>query len=387
MWPEIGFVPHLVLVLALGLMVALTYANTLRDTGFVFDNRYIILEDPHLREATRANLSLIFQTDYWWPKSIGGLYRPLTKLSYLFNYAVLHEADHAAGYHWFNFFIHWLNAALVYFMALVLLKKVWPALFTAAPFATHPIATESVTSIIGRADLFSTAAILGGFLLYARSTTVDGWRKLPWLAVVMVVAALGEFSKENGVLLLGVMVLYDVTYRFEKRHPRWWSNLIANFWQFTIKGYVALIPPFLALWYVRLRVLGDAPVPQFPFVDNPLVSVAAEHGGFYYNSPFGNSFHNWLVLTLTATKVIGKYLWLLVWPQNLCCDYSYDQVPLVDLAFRRFADWEAVLALATVLAAITVASTKSAVETTMARLCLDLTMGCFMVLASLWPSG
>lgn len=203
MWPEIGVVPHLTLVLALGLMVSLTYANTLRDTGFVFDNRYLILEDPHLHEATRANVSSIFQSDYWWPKAISGLYRPLTKLSYLFNYAVLHEAGNSTGYHWCNFFVHWLNAALVYFMALVLLQKVWPAVFTAALFAVHPIATESVTNIIGRADLFATAAIVGGFLIYARSTTVGGSRKIPWLAAVMVVAAIGEFSKENGVLLLG----------------------------------------------------------------------------------------------------------------------------------------------------------------------------------------
>ena len=151
------------------------------------------------------------------------------------------------------------------------------------------------------------------------------------------------------------MALYDFTYRFEKRHPKWWSNVSANLWQFTLKGYVVLIPPFIALWYARLRVFANSPPPQFPFVDNPLVSVAAQHGGIYYNSPFGTSFHNWLVCTLTATKVIGKYLWLLVWPQNLSCDYSYDQIPLVDLTFKRFSDWGAVLALVLVLAAIAVA--------------------------------
>ena len=332
------------MVIALGVIVLLAFSNTLHNTGFALDNKFIIQEDPRLRQANSDNLKLIFTEDYWWPKAVSGLYRPLTTLSFMFNYAILGNAEHTAGYHWINFLLHWLNASLLYFMALVLLKKLWPAAFTAALFATHPIVTESVSNIVGRSDLFATAAIVGGFLCYAKSTTLNGWRKVPWLLLLMVITALGVFFKESAVMVLGVMILYDFTCRLQRLQANRLLNLPANFWRFFIQGYVAVLPPLVAVAWVRTWVFGQMRPAEWPFVDNPLVSVSTWIGGNYYNSS--------LIGWLTAIKVIGKYFGLLLWPQKLSCDYSYDQVPLVDLGFRRFEDWEAILALVVVLAAI-----------------------------------
>ncbi|MGD0652299.1 MAG: DUF1736 domain-containing protein [Verrucomicrobiia bacterium] len=336
LWLSIGLIPHLAVVFALGAIVQLTFSNTLRNTGFALDNKFIILDDPRLREANRTNLRLVFQEDYWWPKAVSGLYRPLTTLSYMFNYAVLGNGTNSTGYHWFNFSLHWLNAVLVYFMALVLMENLWHALFTAALFATHPIVTESVSNIIGRADLFATAAIVGGLLCYAKSTTMNGWRKVPWLAALMVVTTVGEFCKESAVVVLGVMALYDFTYRMQRRHPNWFANLIANFSEFTIKGYVALIPPFAGLWYVRSLVFEKLRPPELPFVDNPLV------GWDFWTA------------RMTAIKVIGKYLWLLLWPQTLSCDYSYNQIPMVNWHFSTWEDLKALVALISVITVILV---------------------------------
>src|SRR5271169_2153663 len=115
LWPSVGFLPHVAIAFVLGAVVLFTYCNTLYNTGFALDNKFIILEDPRLREANQTNLHLIFTQDYWWPKAVSGLYRPLTTLSYLFNYSTLGNASHAAGYHWISFFLHWANTALVYF--------------------------------------------------------------------------------------------------------------------------------------------------------------------------------------------------------------------------------------------------------------------------------
>ena len=177
LWPALGWKPHLSVIFGLGIIVLLTFSNTLHNTSFALDNKFIILEDPRLRKATPENLGLVFHEDYWWPKAVSGLYRPLTTLSYMFNYAILGNASNSTGYHWINFLLHWLDASLVYFMALLLLEAFWPAAFLAGLFATHPIVTESVSNLVGRADLFATAAIVGGFLCYAKSTTLDGWRK------------------------------------------------------------------------------------------------------------------------------------------------------------------------------------------------------------------
>ena len=88
LWPAIGWAPHLVVIATLGAVVLFTFCNTLQPTpntspptGFALDNKFIILEDPRLHEATRDNVRLIFTQDYWWPKAVSGLYRPLTTLS------------------------------------------------------------------------------------------------------------------------------------------------------------------------------------------------------------------------------------------------------------------------------------------------------------------
>lgn len=338
LWSPIGLRFHLAILLTLGTIILLTYANSF-TTGFALDNKFIILEDPRLRDATRSNVNMIFSQDYWWPKAVSGLYRPLTTASYLVNYAILGNKDHATGYHWINFFLHWANGALVYFLVLVLMDKLWPAFFTAALFATHPVTTESVTNIIGRADLFSTFFVLAGFLLYVKSTTATGWRKVPWLLGLAASATVGVFCKESSVAVLGVMGLYDITYRMQRKHPNWFVNLIRNFWDFAWKGYIALVPPFVALWYVRSQVFEKLRPPELPWVDNPLAIPGTDF---------------W-TQRITAIKVIGRYLWLLVWPQTLSCDYSYNQIPLVNWQFLHWEDWKAIIALVALITVLLVA--------------------------------
>jgi len=66
--------------------------------------------DDRIRALTAANLRLIFDKTYWWPKVVDGLYRPVTTLSLLFNYTVLGNGQNATGYHVVNFLLHAGNA-------------------------------------------------------------------------------------------------------------------------------------------------------------------------------------------------------------------------------------------------------------------------------------
>lgn len=335
--PSLGVWTHVIVCLVLAAVVLFSYGNTLQDTGFALDNKFIIKEDPRLRAVTADNLSLIFTQDYWFPKAVSGLYRPLTTLSYLFNYSVLGSAEAAAGYHWINTGLHWMAAVLVYLLALLLLRQGWPAFFVAALFATHPVATESVTNMVGRADLIATITVLAGFLCYAKSTKVGGRRRVAWLAALSLLTLVGVFCKESAVVVLGVMGLYDVTYRMEPMDPGMFRNLAKNLWRFFKQGYVALIPPFVVLGVVRFMVFGKLRPPELPFVDNPLVDL-----GFWE-------------ARLTAIKIVGRYLWLLLWPRYLSCDYSYNQIPLVTGRFDTWEDWKALLVLGLLVVVVGVA--------------------------------
>ena len=193
---------NLWVALALCAITLLAYSNSF-SAGFTFDNHGLILEDARIREASDANLRLIVEHTYWWPYGESGLYRPLTTLSYLFNYVILGNGDQPAGYHAVNFLLHFGNVLLVLLLARKLLGSEWPPVFIAALWAVHPVLTESVTNIVGRADLLAGGATLGGFLIYLKSAEKEGRRRWAWLGGLMLATCAGVFSKESAVTVLG----------------------------------------------------------------------------------------------------------------------------------------------------------------------------------------
>jgi tetratricopeptide (TPR) repeat protein len=295
--------------LGLCLLTLLAYSNSF-VAGFALDNRGLILEDARIREASSENLALIFQHTYWWPYGESGLYRPLTTLSYLFNYAMLGEATAPAGYHWFNFLLHAANVLLVYALGLRLAPGGWRAAWIAAIWAVHPLLTESVTNIVGRADLLAGLAVLGGFLIYLKSTEAAGWRRWAWLVLLALVTAAGAFSKESAVTVLAVVVLYEAIWWKERRQARG-----------LVLGSVAMLIPIQAMLYQRAAVLFSSQPTNFPFYDNPITGAS------------------WLTGRLTALKVFGRYLGLLIWPAQLSCDYSWAQIPLAPASAADFGYW------------------------------------------------
>src|SRR5439155_14226275 len=128
---RVGTLGHCVLLLLLGTVALAAYANSF-SAAFPQDSKARILRDPRLREASVANIERILTEDYWWPIVESGLYRPVTTISYLFNYAVLANGGRPQGYHWVNFLLHYINAVLVYVLARRLFARGEVAFFTAA---------------------------------------------------------------------------------------------------------------------------------------------------------------------------------------------------------------------------------------------------------------
>ena len=152
MKPETKQKRALLATVILSTLTLLAFSNSFQ-AGFAWDNEYLILKDPRIRAATAENIGLIFQHTYWWPTGEAGIYRPLTTLSYLFNYSILGHREQPAGYHWINLTLHTINVLLVYFLALRLVRRFWPSVFIAAVWGVHPVPSESVTNIVGRAEV------------------------------------------------------------------------------------------------------------------------------------------------------------------------------------------------------------------------------------------
>ena len=293
-------------VRAVLLLIALAaYANSF-GLGLAQDSKTIVTADARVQAVTADNIKAILTRNYWWPKAGDGLYRPVTTLSILFNYAVLGNGPNSAGYHILNFLLHTMNVWLVYELALLLLIRAGPAFFAAALWAVHPIGTEAVTSVVGRADLLAAMSVLGGLLLYIRNQS--RWAPLG----LFVIATAGVFAKENAAVLIGLMLLWDLSFG---RKPCWQS-------------YAAVGASLVLLAVVRHTVLGSLPPAEPPYVDNPL-----------FRADFWTA--RW-----TAIKGVGLDLWLLLCPVTLSSDRS-------QATLSTWSDpwaWLSLLAIAAILA-------------------------------------
>ena len=308
-------------MLALWALVLAAYSNSFQ-AGLVFDSAMAITRDARIQAVTPHNLRLILTEEYWHGSTTSGLYRPLTTFSYLLNYAVFGNGTQPAGYHWVNLALHAVNVSLVYLLGILVLGESVPALALAALWGVHPLLTESVTNVVGRADLLAAFGVLAGLLCYLRSGTAVGRRKLYWLAAMLAAQAVGIFSKENAAVLPGLMLLYDLTWR---ERAAWRERALA---------YGALLPPLAAFFCLRVRFPMDILI---RFGDNPMMSA-----GFW-------------TARLTAVKVIGKYVWLFIWPAHLSADYSYNAVPLFGWQTAEWEDAKALIALAVCVGAAVLA--------------------------------
>lgn len=325
--------PAVKCALVLGAVLLLTYANSF-VAGFTLDNRLVLLRDPRLRVLDWTSLAQIFCRGYWWPSFPSDLYRPLTTLSYALNYSLLRETAHPIGYHVVNLVLHWGNAVLLLFLLRRFGGSTSMAMVGALVFALHPVAVESVTNIVGRADLLVTGCIL--LTMHCHLSAVrqsSSLRRRICQALVAAFSIAGVLCKENGIVVVGAIMLYDFLYRWPSASC---ADVPAKLTSTYAAGGAALLPS-LAIW-VGIRNFVDArTVVQWQyFVDNPLARA-----GLFQR-------------IMTVAWVQGDYLRLLFWPSNLTCDYSYDHVPLYGTSTVWY-DLTAWISLIAVLALLLVA--------------------------------
>ena len=142
------------------------------------------------------------------PGSGAGLYyRPLIAASFLVDRFLL-QLD-PVWLHLHNVALHLLNALLVYWLALSLLrfkhaKTEWLPLTSALVFCLHPIATESVDWVSGRTDLLAAAFVLSSAIMLLRFRISE---RKGWLVLSLCFFLLGTLSKEVSLAFLPGLLL------------------------------------------------------------------------------------------------------------------------------------------------------------------------------------
>ena len=189
------------LVLCLAMLV---YANSLGN-GFAYDDNAIILHNPIVTSGDwRAALASPYHPD---ALEGAGLFRPLTSVSFTLEWMVFEEDT--LGYHLLNLIAH-AGVSLLVFLFLTNMVPVLPALVGGAVFAVHPVHTEAVANIVGRAELYSALFYLGACILYLRGASWRGASRHFRLLAMGGLYALSLSAKEIGVTLPLVLLLLEL---------------------------------------------------------------------------------------------------------------------------------------------------------------------------------
>lgn len=273
------------LIIGLGI-----YANSFQNE-FIWDDddsivNNIYIQDFHyfpnyFSENLIAGSGQI--TNYW---------RPILLISFAFDYQIFEL--NPFGYHLTNTLLHILVAILAFFLIYTLSqKKFLLSYLSSLLFLVHPLQTEAITYIAGRADPLSSVFILLALIFYINFRK-RGVKK--YLAFSFGTFLLALLTKEQSILLPALILLVEVCFFSNK-----------NNWRQNIKVPLYFFGVSIIYFLSRITFLNF----------NDIL------GGTNYSETYNASLFSRL---LTFTWVIIKYLTLLFVPKNLHMAYEIEPI-------------------------------------------------------------
>jgi tetratricopeptide (TPR) repeat protein len=235
--------PYEIHLLAVILLYILGFAIHLNSFSvpFVFDDYPNIRDNPSIRLTeidARGLRTAAFESR--------NARRPIANISFALNYVA--GGYDVKGYHLVNIFIHVVNGVLVYFLALILLRRHRTitgsrrisdrrlrlvALFAAAIFIAHPLQIQAVTYIVQRMTSMATMFYLTSLLLYllGRQRADLAERSVYWLgALAAWLLALG--SKEISATLPVIILIVELLFYRDPRKA--WPGINPGYLLFAI---------------------------------------------------------------------------------------------------------------------------------------------------------
>ena len=367
-----------------GLILALTFAfygNTLFN-HYALDDTMVITQNEFVKRGI-SNIPKILKDDTFKGRYgdvainlPGGRYRPLSVITLAVEYELFTDAetkqiiqdkldqgkndDDAAllvetPLPYVNHFMNILLYAITAWVLLLIMLRLfplestsgWRALFnipvlTVIFFVAHPVHSEVVANIKGRDEIMTLLGALGA--LYFTLRWLDT-KKLSDMIYVFLSFLLGAFSKENALTFLAII---PVTIYFTGQYKLKYILLFTALTVFPVfllligKGVAfvfvaaffillfaaparsrtktiawALLPSFVAALVftcVRWSIINMDPLPEKELMNNP----------FMYMLPG----QKWA----SIIYVLGRYLWLQIFPYPLTTDYYPYHIPMMSFS-------------------------------------------------------
>jgi tetratricopeptide (TPR) repeat protein len=278
----------------------LLYSNTFQHYWVLDD--YGVLKDNWVVKSGTEGISTILTTPYRYGVNhlSDNLYRPLSQVMFAIEWQF--SPNNPGLHHIINVLFYALSCGLLFLFLKKLLPQVHPFIPMAISllYTFHPIHTEVVANIKSRDEIMSFFfVILTGMFL------IDYYKKydVKKLLIAAVMFGLSMFSKEGAVTMVVIFPLLG------------WYFFNADLKKMIISGAALLVPSLLYI-LVRQQIISAYSTSDIiAAVDNILVDAKDPVTRF-----------------ATAIMLMGKYLWQMVFPSQLVCDYSFKQLTLQTLS-------------------------------------------------------
>jgi tetratricopeptide (TPR) repeat protein len=257
------------LIIILGFAV---YANSL-SAKFIWDDECLVEDNPCIKSL--SEIPKVFTQDTGASSGISyHSYRPLQIITYAIDYSFW--LLNPSGYHFTNIFLHILVSLCVLWLINILFKDSAISFLAAAFFLVHPVHTQAVSYISGRADSLALLFMLLSLIFYIKVCQAGS---AGFFSLALFSFALALLSRENSLILPVLLLLYHLTFRQK------------------LKFRVILAFVIVALTYILLRL------------------VALRHLLAISPPPLSQRIPGFFV-------AVANYLWLLLLPVNLHIEYG-----------------------------------------------------------------
>ncbi|XP_004573153.3 protein O-mannosyl-transferase TMTC1 isoform X1 [Maylandia zebra] len=321
--------------IALAALCILCYSNSLHGE-LVHDDVWAIVNNPDVRPG--SSLRNIFSDDFWGKRMADNTshksYRPLCILTFKLN--IVLGGMTPLYFHIVNVCLHCtVTCLLMHVCQCHVFENRRLAFVTALLFTVHPVHTEAVSGIVGRADVLACLLFLLTFLSYIRS--VGGRVSEDSLAFTVSSSSLflslllgtcAMLVKETGITVFGVCLLYDalvlcrkpLMYHLSSSTLRELLHICSPFIKRAclITGYVVIIVSF------RLWLMGGS-MPLFSEQDNP-----TSFSPHFLTRSASHSDGDRRIWFLTYSYLLSFNAWLLLAPIVLCYDWQVGSIMLVE---------------------------------------------------------
>jgi tetratricopeptide (TPR) repeat protein len=193
----------IILIIFLGFIA---YANSLNGK-FLWDDTVLVRDNAYIKNW--SCVTKIFTKDI----AAGGanqfnFYRPLQMLTYMIDYSFWKL--NVVGYHLTNVILHIFVALCIYWLLNILYNKSSLSLLTSLFFLVHPIHTEAVSYISGRADSLAALFMLLCFIFYIKQL---GSKNLNFCLLTLLSYIFALLSKENSLIFPALLLLYHYNFK------------------------------------------------------------------------------------------------------------------------------------------------------------------------------